>query len=194
MKRSIIIGLGLGFLFAWGHANAVAVEYVKICYNNVGVLTGMYMPGTDQCLDINTERMVVNTINGPVITETTLAAQVSRLEKRLKELHKQFGIQDTLPAALESESTIEHINTPLTVDYVQICNTGINGTVGLLIPGTTDACLNANTGQVSQSTATGVFVSETVFAARISRLEMRIKNIFEQFGIQESLPSETENK
>ena len=77
------------------------------------------------------------------------------------------------------------------VQYVRICS--LYGADYFYIPGS-DACLNTNTGQVKIQTKSGPVITQSVLAARVARLEMRLKQIDEHFGLQEGLPENLENK
>lgn len=78
------------------------------------------------------------------------------------------------------------------VEYVKVCD--IYGTGWYYIPGT-DNCYNTNTGMERHQTARGTVNTESLLAARVSQLEIELKHLYLQFGIQpSSIQNKTESK
>jgi hypothetical protein len=64
-----------------GTAGAGPVEYTRVC-DAYG--TGfIYIPGTDQCLNVSSGEIRQETVDGTVVSESELAGRISSLEERM---------------------------------------------------------------------------------------------------------------
>jgi len=99
------MGIGLLAVANAGYAEpsaikqeAAAVEYVKICS-----LYGpdyFYMPGSDVCLNASSGRTVVDTEDGPLVSQSDLSLRIALLEMQIGQLQQQLeqaGLISQLP-------------------------------------------------------------------------------------------------